>query len=149
MHRICFNLVFKEFTVTASTTERCKTFYAWTTLLLKTFFCLKTIRKQFFTNSYVCLLTLESNDNFQISFVLLTMVYLICPYSSSFNIFVVRFFILSNTSISDLHRSYGVERCYAGREYVRGFVRSSVRTSFTKCTIVYHEQTIRPRSANF
>ena len=42
---------------------------------------------------------------------------------------------------------------YAGRQCVGWFVRSSVRpyvrTSFTKCAIMYYEQTAGPKRANF
>ena len=48
-----------------------------------------------------------------------------------------------------LHRSYGVGMVFTARSYVRSSVRLYVRTSFTKCTIMYREQTAGRRSANF
>ena len=48
-----------------------------------------------------------------------------------------------------LHRSYGVDRCMpAGSIFVRSCVRSSV-SSVTKCTIMYNEQTVEPKSVIF
>ena len=56
-------------------------------------------------------------------------------------------FFLKITSISKtrvLHHSNGVERCYPIRQYGR----LSVYASFTKCKIMYCEQTAWPESIN-
>ena len=56
--------------------------------------------------------------------------------------------LLTTRRFQFLHRSYRNWTVYAGRQYVRSSVRSCVRPSFAKCTIMHNEQTAGHGSDN-